>query len=327
MSNEMPPQLAQLSCWQSGILTTAQALHGGLTKDLLRSFEERGRWHRLHPGVYATFSGPLPRKSLLWAAVLRAGPGAALSYYSAAEVDHLIDRPVERIHLTIPQARRVDPISGVLLHRSERAWDARHPALTPPRTRIEETVLDLAAMSVTLDDACGWVSGALNRRLTTPARLRAALEQRHRMRWRPAVAELLSADAVGVHSVLEYRYLREVERPHGLPRGTRQALVRRGSRTEYRDVLYDSYGLAVELDGRFAHPADTRWRDIHRDNAAAADGLITLRYGWLDIHQHGCEVAAEVAAVLAHRGYREARPCAPDCPVPPADRPGLAGPG
>ena len=30
----------------------------------------------------------------------------------------------------------------------------------------------------------------------------------------------------GVHSVLEHRYLTRVERPHGLPRGVRQRLVR-----------------------------------------------------------------------------------------------------
>jgi hypothetical protein len=221
----------------------------------------------------------------------------------------------------------VRPIRGVRLHRSRRVGAARHPALTPPRTRIEETVLDLAGAASGLDEACGWITRAVGRRLTTPGRLSAALEQRARMRWRPGLTELLAADAVGAHSVLEYRYLRDVERPHGLPRGTRQALVRRGSRTEYRDVLYDGYGLAVELDGRLAHPAETRWRDIHRDNAAAADGLVTLRYGWSDIRQRPCQVAAEVAAVLAHRGYREARPCAPDCLVRPTDRPGLARPG
>lgn len=298
-----------------------------MSKDLLRSLEQHGWWQRLHYGVYATFSGPVPRTAALWAAVLRGGPQTVLSYHSAAELDHLIDEPAAWIHLTVPHARRVSPIRGVQLHRSERVSAARHPALMPPRTRIEETVLDLAGAAPALDDACGWITRAVGRRLTTPGRLSTAAEQRERMRWRAELTEMLAADAAGAHSVLEYRYLRDVERPHGLPRGTRQALVRRGSRTEYRDVLYDGYGLIVELDGRLAHPADTRWRDIHRDNAAAADGLVTLRYGWADIRQRPCQAAAEVAAVLAHRGYREARPCAPGCLVLPADRHGLAGAG
>lgn len=71
----------------------------------------------------------------------------------------------------------------------------------------------------------------------------------------------------------------------------------------------------MELDGQVAHPAQTRWRDIQRDNAAAVAGVITLRYGWLDITTTPCEVAAEVAGVLATRGYQGARPCSAACPV------------
>jgi hypothetical protein len=60
-----------------------------------------------------------------------------------------------------------------------------------------------------------------------------------------------------VHSALEHRYLRDVERPHRLPRGVRQAPARNadGGRTEYRDVLYEAYLVAVELDGRRPTPA------------------------------------------------------------------------
>jgi very-short-patch-repair endonuclease len=80
-------------------------------------------------------------------------------------------------------------------------------------------------------------------------------------------------------------------------------------------MLYEEYGLIVELDGRVAHPGDTRWADIRRDNAAAADGLTTLRYGWLPVAGSPCHVAAEVAKLLIARGYTGARPCSPGCPV------------
>jgi hypothetical protein len=131
------------------------------------------------------------------------GPQAVLSYHSAAELDHLIDDPAAWIHLTVPRARRVSPIRGVQLHRSERVRGARHPALTPPRTRIEETVLDLAGAAPALGDACGWIARAVGRRLTTPGRLSAAVQQRQRLRWRTELTELLAADAAGAHSVLE----------------------------------------------------------------------------------------------------------------------------
>ena len=37
------------------------------------------------------------------------------------------------------------------------------------------------------------------------------------MRWREDLAELIVAAAGGDHSVLEFRYHRDVERAHGLP--------------------------------------------------------------------------------------------------------------
>jgi hypothetical protein len=102
--------------------------------------------------------------------------------------------------------------------------------LLPPQTRVEETVLDLVCAAGTLDNAVAWVTRALGRRLTTQARLRHAMELRAKMSWRTEIAALLSPDAEGMHSILEYRYHRDVERPHGLPEGTRQARFRQGSR-------------------------------------------------------------------------------------------------
>jgi hypothetical protein len=43
------------------------------------------------------------------------------------------------------------------------------------------------------------------------------------LRWRADLHELIAAAASGDHSVLEYRYERDVERAHGLPEPIRQA--------------------------------------------------------------------------------------------------------
>lgn len=300
---------------QNGVVTSAQLLQARLTKDMINSKVKSGRWQRIHRGVYATFSGEPGRQAVLWAAQLSAGPGAMLSYRTAAELGRLTDSPSSLIHLTVPVERRVAKMTGVVVHYSARVSQALHPALLPPQTRIEETILDLASQAKTIDNAVAWLTAGLGRQLTTQSRLRAAMDQRTRLRWRRELAELLTEDAAGLHSILERRYDRDVERPHGLPAGSRQAHVRRDDRSEYRDRLYDAYGVAIELDGQLAHPGDTRWKDIRRDNAAAADGIITLRYGWLNVTSTPCTVAAEVALVLAGRGYTSARPCSANCPV------------
>jgi hypothetical protein len=315
MYHRVPSDLGDVAELQAGVLSIAQLLGGGLARDTASAWVRQGRWQRLHRGVYATFSGQPGREAVLWAAVLACGSGAMLSHQTAAEVARLTDKRSWLVHVTIPGDRRVAPVRGLVIHCSARAAQALHPARIPPQTRIEETILDLAGAATSLDNACGWVTAGIGRRLTNEARLRQAMTQRGKMRWRPELEELLSPAVKGVHSPLEWRHLRDVERPHGLPGGTRQALARRGSHNAYRDQLYEAYGIALELDGRVAHPGDRRWDDIRRDNAAAANRIITLRYGWADVAVRPCEVAAEIAQVLLSRGFAGARPCSPRCPV------------
>ena len=114
--------------------------------------------------------------------------------------------------------------------------------------------------------------------------MRAALARRARHRWRSVLLEVLNEASHGVASLLERRYLRDVERPHGLPSGRRNAQeVVAGGAHRYRDVRYLSWRTVVELDGREAHPADAAFRDLRRDNDAVAYGDTVLRYGWRDV--------------------------------------------
>jgi Transcriptional regulator, AbiEi antitoxin len=308
-------QLRDLAEQQRGLLTAQQLAEAGISRSAVTSRLRQGDWQRPRRGVYASFSGEMGRPGQLWAAVLYAGPGAALSYWTAAEVNGLRDRESGLIHVTVPWDRRVQPATGLALHRSRRALDALHPSRQPPQTRVEETALDLAGLAETLDDAVSWVTRALQRRLTTPDKLRLALAARPRIRWRRQLAELLTTDAAGLHSILEVRYHRDVELPHGLPAGSRQVRFRLGDHNEYRDLLYAEFATAVELDGVAAHPADSRWRDIERDNSAAAGGVVTLRYGWLDLTTRPCAVAAQVALVLGSRGFDGGHACSPACAV------------
>jgi hypothetical protein len=303
---------------QCGVLSRAQVLSSGMTRKQIEGRLRGGRWQRLYPGVYATFSGDPGRAAILWAAVLRVGDKAVLSHHTAAELAGLIGTPSATIHVTVPRSRGVSPIPGVTLHYSRRLAQARHPVRTPPQTRIEETVLDLATRAASLDEALGWIFRACGSRRTTPARLAAALALRDRMRWRTELGAALSLGAQGVHSVLEFRYVDRVERPHGLPVATRQVRVTRAGQHQYQDVTYQAYGVVVELDGQVAHPVELRWRDIRRDNASIVEGLQPLRYGWADVTEQPCRVAAQVGGLLCRRGWDgRLRRCGPACLLPP----------
>lgn len=311
-----------------------------MSEDAIRVQVRNGRWQRLTAGVYATFSGEPPRLAFMWAGLLAAGPGAAISHQTAAELYQLGRRLPRAIHVTVPGERQVRRGAGMALqaraaaatgrplrdqdvpplivHRSAWIARARHPVLLPPRTRIEETVVDLTQCAATFDEAFGWISQACSSRLCTAGLIRAALERRKKLRYRAGLLVALGDVADGVLSPLEYRYVHGVERPHSLPAARRQVMVTLAGRRRYLDNLYQDYLLAVELDGAAAHPVAERWRDIHRDNSLAGLGLLTLRYGWSDVTAQRCGVAAQIAGVLAQRGWPgPVRRCSPGCPVIP----------
>jgi hypothetical protein len=317
MDSELPSTLRDLARYQSGVVSRSQALRAGLTVDKIKFRVRSGRWQPLYPGVYATFTGAPGRTAQLWAAILSAGAGAALSHETAAELQRLTDKPAALIHVTVPWQRRIAAVPGISLHRSGRAVEAVLGGSNPPRTTIEETVLDLTQTAVSFDDVCGWVTRAFARDLTDQERLRAAMRERPRLRWRTDLHELMVAAASGDHSVLEFRYERDVERAHGLPEPVRQApFVGPNGRRGRRDRLYRDYGVVVELDGRLAHPAENQWQDKDRDNAAAVDGHQSLRYDWAQIRWHPCATALQVARVLRIHGWDGwPRPCSPGCPV------------
>jgi hypothetical protein len=279
-------------------------------RDLVRS----GRWQRLGTGVYAAFTGKPPRAAVLWAAVLRCGPAALLSHESAAELDGLLGRTAKLIHVTVPAAQHRPPVAGIALHRSSRSIGFKQERGLPPRTNTEETVLDLAQAAAGFDEVVALIARACQLRLTTPFLLDDTLQQRAKARWRTEISEALRDGFDGVHSLLEYRYIRDVERPHGLPRPDRQAQADQHGSRIFRDIHYRAYRLAIELDGKASHPDEQRWRDTRRDNAAAAEGITTLRYGWADVTEHPCQTARQIATVLASGGWRGTlRRCGPAC--------------
>ena len=291
---------------QCGVVTRRQAATCGLSDAAVAAHLAAGRWQRVRSGTYATFTGPLPRHSILWAALLTCGRDAVLSHESAAELHGLTAPAGPVVHVSVPATRRVAAGAGLRIHRRTRMPAARGQL---PRTTIEETVVDLTQSAPDLDRAMGWIARACANRLTTAARLAASFAARPRLRWRHELAATVADVGTGCHSLLELRYLRSVERAHRLPAGRRQ--TRDGAM--YRDVRYDD-DLVVELDGRIGHIGDHAFRDLRRDNAAQAAGFTTLRYGWADVTRRPCAVAVQVATVLRHNGWTgEPQRCGPTC--------------
>ncbi|MGE5292466.1 MAG: hypothetical protein ACM3ML_35810 [Micromonosporaceae bacterium] len=244
---------AVLDCQQQ-VITRWQAVAAGISPAVIDKRLRNGSWQPILRGVYATYRGEPRRGSLLWAAVLRAGPSAVLSHQTAAELDGLAGEPDPVIHVTVPRDKHIAKMPGVVIHRCERPQAAYYSPALPPRTVVEETIFDLTQAAVSFDEAFGWLSRSCTRGFTTPQRLRTAMAPRKKMRWRGEIAAALRDIDAGVHSLVEYRHLQHIERAHGLPPSRRLAGSVTGLRSHYRAAVNEEFGLCQELG--VGEPAD-----------------------------------------------------------------------
>lgn len=312
----------ELLLHQDGVIARHQALQAGWSPTAIKRKIRRREWTPVHPGVYVNHTGPLTWPQRAWAAVLVCWP-AALDGWSALRAHEGPGRrgaeDSDPIRVLVGNDRRISGPEGVVPRRSRRFAEAVQWNLSPPRMRYDDTILDLAdtaagdvAAVAVLADACGG-------RRTTAERLRARMDALPRMHRRDWLAGVLADVAAGTCSVLEHGYLTLVERPHGLPRGLRQAAAAdtRGRRM-FRDVVYGGrhprWRQIVELDGRLHHDsAAARDRDLERDLDAAFQQEDTVRLGYGQVFDRPCSTAVKLAALLGSRGWRgRPHPC-PNC--------------
>lgn len=299
-SAEVLRALKPLARLQAGVVTREQAQAHGVSPRVVSRLIDEGLWRRLERGVFLTADVEPSFLARVWAGTLLGGDDARAGSLSAARLHGLADEDPRQVTVLVPHAQRPAARRGYEFVR-ERPGTRSRSVGAPPRTTVEDTVLDLSA-TARPEDVVGWVTLAVERRRTTSQRLLRALEDRGRHARRDLLEGLLADVAVGVRSPLEMTYLRDVERAHGL-----DALVSRQvpSRlhTAVRDVCYVEFGVVVELDGRLGHTELGRFRDMDRDNEASLDGLLTLRFGATDLHGRPCAVAAKVVLALRQRGW------------------------
>ena len=303
--------VAHLLAHQERVVSRQQLLRAGASGHDVERWVRRRELTPLHAGVYVDHTGPASWIQRAWGGTLLHAP-AVLDGSSALRawgVRTGAARDADPVELVVRHGRRVDDPAGVRT-RVSRTFD--RDALVhggPPRVRLEGAVVAVAAMRSRDDARVAVLADAVQSRRTTVPRLRGALLERPRLPGRAFLLEVLADVEAGAMSPLERRYLRDVERAHGLPRGERQS--RRGD-GGYDDIRYPAYGVRVELDGVIGHTdAADRWADLERDLVTSRDGDIPLRAGWRQVLDR-CRLAALVGDVLRTRGWG-GRPACGNC--------------
>ena len=308
---------AELLALQSGVVSRRQLTGLGVEAHDLQRMLRRRDLVRVHPGVFIDHTGDLTWLQRAWVGVLLAWP-AALSHDTAlraAEGPGRTARHDSLIHLCVDRHRRLAVPDGYRLHRLSHLdarvlWNA-----SPPRVRVEEALIDVAAATGDDFDAIALLADAVQSRRTVPRRIRARLLARSRVPRREFLHGVLLDLEHGTCSVLEHGYLELVERPHGLPTASRQ--LRDSIRGPVsRDVAYVPFTQLVELDGRLWHDtAAQRDADLDRDLDAAVVGWATVRLGWGQVFDRPCDTAVRIGAVLTARGWAGSVSRCPRCPT------------
>lgn len=297
----VPSALADLASAQCGVVSRAQCRALKLGRAVLVRLL-RDQWRAVAPGIYLTHRGELPWLGAAWVGILLGGTAAVIGGDAAGHLHGLVKDEPSDFTVFIPhRVRRTDQ------DRWNFVRSTRPSRGEPPRTKLEDTVLDMCATR-SERDVMSLLADVLATRRTTQKRLLEALAHRkhypHKALFRAVLAEVHD----GVHSVLERDYHRDVEEAHGLPVGRRQARLAGNT-----DVYYDEYEVVVELDGQLGHTGSGKFRDMDRDNRNALRARGTLRYGFQDVRVIPCEVADQVGEMLASHGWAGVVTACPKC--------------
>ena len=133
------PLLLELAVAQFGVLTRQQALSCGLSDSAIRHRLMRGVWKQCFSGVYMVEDDGFA--STVWAALLACGANSIASHETAAHLLGLSgDVTGRRVHVMVPDERRLDRKNGIVVHRTRHLDQVRRPG-SVPTTRSEDTVI------------------------------------------------------------------------------------------------------------------------------------------------------------------------------------------
>ncbi len=306
---------------QEGIVARRQLLEVGACPHDIRRLLRRRDLVRVHPGVYANHTGPPSWSQRAWAAVLYAGPAAALDAESALRAENgscrgraADDAP---INVAVDATRTVKEVDGIRIRRVVALAGKVRWSRSPPRLRVEDATLHAALDTHDLHARYEVLASSVRSRSTTAQRLIDAVVNRARLPQRRWLMAALIDLRDGSCSVLEREYLTKVEQAHALPRSRRQPPDRDGAgRRVYRDVVYEEFDTVIELDGRVHEEPELRDQDLERDLDLAVEERAALRLGWGQVVRRSCRTAARIGRLLQRRGWLGApTACDPECPI------------
>lgn len=258
--------VARLATRQAGVVGAAQLLALGLRPGAIKRRAQRGRLHRVHRGVYSVGHEALSDRGGMIAALLAAGPGAALSHRTAAHLWGLLPSMPPFVDVTLTD-RTPRQRPGLCIHRA-------------------------AALDTGMRDGM---------RVTTPLQTIAQLSGRDADRARSeALVRRLVPRAADDHaqptrSALERALLPALAAAQLPAPRCNQRVVGHEA-----DFVWPRQRVVVETDGWHAHGHRRAFEhDRALDARRQAAGYATLRFTYRQVVEETVLVVVRIAQVLA----------------------------
>jgi hypothetical protein len=257
-----------------------------------RKCQPGGGWTRLLTGVYLLTGGSPTRGQMVRAAMLRAGPGSALTGVEAADRHGVRRLPTDQsVHVLVPNARALASQSFMVVERSRRPWSI-HMIGGFPLVNVERALVDAARREQRLDVVRAMLADGLQRGLCTVASLTEEVAVR-RLRGTAIVRRVLAEVGDGVRSAAE-AWAHSLIRGSGLPKPAWNVELRTsdGQSLGVMDAWWDDVGLAWEIDSLEFHlTPDGYARTMRKHSALAAAGVLV-------VHTVPSQLQRDTAAVL-----------------------------
>jgi very-short-patch-repair endonuclease len=269
--------------------------------DVLDRAVRAGRLLRPYPGVLLDPGLAGDRDAVIRAAVLYTRGHGAISHLTGLRLWQLPGPDTGPVHLMTPPASRLRGARGLVVHRREDlVFEPPEVVVRAgcPVLRLEQCIVDSWPRLDTAVQRAPAIR-AIAQRMTTPDRLRAALDTQPRLGGRRHLAHLIDLLAAGCRSELELWGYAHVF--SGLRLRWQVRLPMEG-RAVYLDVYDEATRVNFELDGRQYHGSvQDRERDLRRDALLAARGIMVVRFTHDRLRREPAEVRRQVLAILASR--------------------------
>lgn len=294
--------VASLAADQDGVLSRQQLYAIGLTRSEVRCEVRAGRWRQHGRQAISVHTGELGEPAIWWCAVFEVGSKSVLDGVTALRAAGMTGYD-DVVHISCPKSARPRRPVGIEVHETRR-WDPEDVICSGvPRVRPSAAAVHAALWARTDRQAALILAMTTQQRLARPAEILEVLSSVLRHRRRKLLGAVVADLVDGAQALSELDFAALCRR-RGLPRPSRQQVIRRPAGRHYLDVCWEEWRLAVEIDGVQHESVQASIPDALRQNTVTMGGFRVLRIPVLGLRVSPDAFLDQVENALRSAGWR-----------------------